>query len=170
MIAIRAAQPSDATALAELRWEFRAGRDAPVESREAFVARCAAWMRKELASGDAWRAWVAEEMHDPAARSGPGGSDTGSRRVVGQVWLHTINKVPNPIAERERHAYLSNLYVTPAARGGVGTRLLETVLAQAAADGVDSIVLWPSALSRSLYLRHGFTPKGAVLERPSTAG
>ena len=155
MTEIRPARPSDATALAELRWEFRAGRDAPVESRDAFVARCAAWMQKELAAGDAWRAWIAEETDGQA---------------VGQVWLHTINKVPNPIAERERHAYLSNLYVTPAARGGVGTRLLETVLAQAAADGVDSIVLWPSARSRSLYLRHGFTPKGAVLERPSTAG
>jgi GNAT superfamily N-acetyltransferase len=152
MIDIRRAQPSDATALAELRWEFRAGRgDPPVESHDAFVARCAAWMRRELGAGAAWRAWL--------------GEDDG--RIVGQVWLHTINKVPNPIAERERHAYLSNLYVTPVARGGVGTRLLEAALAQAAADGVDSVVLWPSARSRSLYLRHGFTPNGAVLERQS---
>ena len=155
MIDVRAARPSDAAVLAALRWEFRAGRDPAVESRDAFVARCAGWMQKELAAGDAWRAWIAEKADG---------------QVVGQVWLHIINKVPNPIAERERHAYLSNLYVTPAARGGVGTRLLETVLAQAAADGVDSIVLWPSARSRSLYLRHGFTPRGGVLERPSTAG
>ena len=153
MIEIRPAQPSDASALAELRWEFRAGRGATAESHDVFVARCTAWMRLELASGASWRAWVAEEMNT----------------IVGQVWLHTINKVPNPIAERERHAYLSNLYVTPEARGGVGTRLLETALEQASADGVDSIVLWPSARSRSLYLRHGFIANGAVLELPSTA-
>ena len=154
MIAIRPAHASDAARLADLRWEFRAGRDAAVESRDAFIARCAAWMLEELVVGDAWRAWVAD--------------DDG--QIVGQIWLHTISKVPNPIAERERHAYLSNLYVTPGARGGVGTRLLEAVLAQAAADGVDSVVLWPSTRSRSLYLRHGFTPDGRVFERPSTAG
>ena len=161
MIAIRPAQPSDAAALAELRWEFRAGRGATAESHDAFVARCAAWMRQELASGASWRAWVAEVME--------GRAEAGHHRIVGQVWLHTINKVPNPIAERERHAYLSNLYVTPDARGGVGTRLLETALEQASADGVDSIVLWPSARSRSLYLRHGFIANGAMLELQSTA-
>jgi predicted N-acetyltransferase YhbS len=155
MIEIRPARPSDAEALAELRWEFRAGRGGgPVESHHAFVARCAAWMQKELHDGGSWRAWVA--------------ADDGGR-IVGQVWLHVINKVPNPIAERERHAYLSNLYVTPAARGGIGTRLLETALAQASAGGVDSVVLWPSARSRSLYLRHGFIANGSMLELPSTA-
>lgn len=154
MIDVRPAKPSDAAPLAALRWEFRAGRGDPaVESRDAFIARCAAWMQRELGGDGAWRAWLAE--------------DDG--RIVGQVWLHTIHKVPNPIAERERHAYLSNLYVTPVARGGVGTRLLETALSHAAADDVDSVVLWPSARSRSLYLRYGFTPDGAVLERASSA-
>jgi len=154
MIDIRPAKPSDAAGLAELRWEFRAGRGEPaVESHDAFVARCAAWMQRELGADGTWRAWLAE--------------DDGE--IVGQVWLHTIQKVPNPIAERERHAYLSNLYVKPSARGGIGTRLLETVLAHTTANGVDSVVLWPSARSRSMYLRHGFTPNGAVLERPSTA-
>ena len=156
MIEIRPAQASDAAALAELRWEFRAGRDTPAESHDAFVARCAAWMQRELAGGASWRAWVAEEK------------EPGRYTIVGQVWLHTIHKVPNPIAERERHAYLSNLYVTPQARGGVGTRLLETALEHASADGVDSIILWPSARSRSLYLRRGFTPNGEVFELRST--
>jgi GNAT superfamily N-acetyltransferase len=156
MIEIRPAQPSDAAALAELRWEFRAGRGVTTESHDAFVARCGAWMRQELTSGASWRAWLAEDLD-------------GHHAIVGQVWLHTIRKVPNPIAERERHAYLSNLYVTPKARGGVGARLLEAALAHASADGVDSIVLWPSARSRSLYLRHGFIANGAVLELQSTA-
>ena len=160
MIEIRPATPLDADELAELRWEFRAGRGATAESHDAFIARCAAWMQRELADGESWRAWVAEETESPA--------EAGHHTIVGQVWLHTINKVPNPIAERERHAYLSNLYVTPAARGGVGVRLLETALAQASADGVDSVILWPSARSRSLYLRHGFIPNRAMLELPST--
>src|SRR4029077_17789303 len=59
MTEIRAASPGDADRLAELRWEFRAGRAPVVESRDAFVRRCAAWMARELAPEHAWRAWVA---------------------------------------------------------------------------------------------------------------
>src|SRR5262249_21175152 len=133
--------------LAELRWEFRAGKDAPVEERGLFLERCADWMSGELHDGR-WRAWVAER----------GGE------IVGQAWLHELSKVPNPNAERARHAYISNVYVMPGARGGVGTRLLNAAIEWASAHHVDRIVLWPTARSRSMYIRHGFTPDGDVLE------
>jgi GNAT superfamily N-acetyltransferase len=144
---IRAATPVDARMLAELRWEFRAGRDLAVEERQAFVDRCAAWMASELA-GTAWRAWVAHQ----------------SGRIVGQVWVNLIQKLPNPIDERERHLYLSNLYVQPAARGGVGTALLETALEWAGDNGVDRVILWPSARSVGLYTRHQFRRDADVME------
>jgi GNAT superfamily N-acetyltransferase len=146
-VEIRPARPDDAIRLAELRWEFRSGRAAPAEERGAFLARCAAWMAEELDSGR-WRAWVA----------------VADAQIVGQVWLHTIQKVPNPVGERDRHAYVSNLYVTPSARGSVGTELLRAALAHAASHGVDRVILWPSARSRSLYERHGFRSNGDVLE------
>jgi GNAT superfamily N-acetyltransferase len=145
---IRAASPADAVGLARLRWEFRAGRDPVVETREAFVDRCGEWMRRELEAGVPWRAWV-------AVRDG---------RIVGQVWVNTLQKVPNPIGERERHVYLSNLYVQPDERGGVGTALLETAIEWARSNGVDRMVLWPSAKSVTLYARHGFTRDGEVME------
>ena len=94
MIEVRPATPADASDLAELRWEFRTSRAPAAEDREAFIRRCAEWMRRELTSGDSWRAWVA----------------VSDRRIVGHVWLDTVEKVPNPVAERERHAYVSNLY------------------------------------------------------------
>jgi GNAT superfamily N-acetyltransferase len=144
---IRAATPVDARMLAELRWEFRAGRDPAVEERQAFVDRCAAWMASELA-GTAWRAWVAHH----------------SGRIIGQVWVNLIQKLPNPIDERERHLYLSNLYVQPAARGGVGTALLETALEWAGDNGVDRVILWPSARSVGLYTRHQFRRDADVME------
>jgi len=143
---IREALPSDAPGLAQLRWEFRSGRDTPVESEAAFRERCAAWMSAALA-GD-WRAWIAED----------GGA------IVGQGWMRIVEKIPNPIGERDRHAYFSNLYVTPSARGGVGSKILEAAIAWASAHGVDRIVLWPTARSRSMYGRHGFTASGDVLE------
>jgi hypothetical protein len=114
MIAIRRAVASDAARLAALRWDFRASRAPVLETREAFVARCADWMRREL-DLSTWRAWVA--------------TDAPGLDIVGQVWLYVFAKVPNPVGERDRHAYLSNLFVVPPARGGVGSRLLEAALA-----------------------------------------
>ena len=153
MIEVRAATAADALALATLRWEFRAGRDRAVESQQAFIDRCAEWMRDGLA-GNRWRAWI-------AVRTGHGGGD---ERIVGQVWLHLIQKMPNPIGERERHAYVSNLYAQPAERGGVGTALLQKAIDWARANGVDRIILWPSPKSVTLYRRHGFTREGEVME------
>jgi GNAT superfamily N-acetyltransferase len=144
---IRPAAPGDAGALAELRWEFRSGKTAPTESHEAFVARCTTWMTTELQQGR-WRAWVAEQ----------------DSRIVGQIWVQLLSKLPNPAEEREHHAYISNVYVTPSARGGVGTRLLETAIEWARANGVDRVVLWPTAKSRTMYQRHGFVASGGVLE------
>ena len=148
MTTIRRATADDAPALANLRWEFRSTKNPPVESREAFIARCESWMRTELTTSASWRAWLAEQ-------------DDG---IVGQVWVHLIQRVPNPAAERERHMYLSNLYVTPEARGGVGTRLLEAALEWATSEHVDRVVLWPTDRSRPLYLRHGFTADVDLLE------
>jgi predicted N-acetyltransferase YhbS len=148
MIAIRPATPTDAAALAVLRWEFRSPRATPTESHEAFLARCSKWMSDELTAG-VWRSWVA---------------DAGDGRLVGQVWMRLIQKVPNPTGESELHAYLSNLYVDPGARGGVGERLMQAALDAARADGVDCVVLWPTARSRTLYARHGFRREGDVME------
>jgi GNAT superfamily N-acetyltransferase len=143
---IRLATPADATALARLRWEFRAGKSAASEERGAFLGRCAAWMSTEL-SGTRWQAWVAVQ----------------DARILGQLWMQVLSKIPNPNGERERHAYISNVYVMPSARGGVGTRLLDAAIAWASANGVDHVVLWPTSRSRTLYARRGFAVSDAFL-------
>lgn len=148
MNAIRAATIIDARVLAELRWDFRSAQNPAVETHDAFVRRCAAWMRRELQEGREWKAWVAVHEH----------------AIVGQAWLHTVGKIPNPVAEREQLAYLSNLYVKPSSRGGTGTRLLEAVLDSCRANGIDRVVLWPSKRSVTLYLKHGFLRDGDVME------
>ncbi len=136
--------------LAELRWEFRSGRDTPiVETREAFIRRCVTRIRRELQEGNAWRAWAAVNAES---------------LIVGQVWLQTMKKIPNPTGESEPHAYLSNLYVVPAERGGVGVRLVEAAVTWARANKIDRVILWPAHRSVSLYLRFGFSHAGDVME------
>jgi GNAT superfamily N-acetyltransferase len=146
---IRFATPGDAGALAQLRFDFRAPVHAAAEDEEEFVARCANWMSARLAHASAWRCWVLEF----------------DGIVAGQLWLQLIEKIPNPELELERHGYITNVYVSPEARGtGAGESLLETALAFCRVEHVDSVVLWPTERSRTLYARHGFAVRDDVME------
>jgi N-acetylglutamate synthase-like GNAT family acetyltransferase len=145
-IKIRDATTADARRLAELRYEFRSGLAGVVEDREPFIERCSAWMASRLAND--WKCWV-------ASREGT---------IVGQVWLHRIEKMPNPVGNPEVHAYITNLYVKPDSRGGVGGRLLAQALEWARQQAVDAVILWPTPRSRSLYLRYGFEAPEDMLE------
>lgn len=147
---IRPATPAEARSLAELRYEFRAALDPASETAAQFVPRCESWMGPRLGPESPWRCWIAEA----------GG------RAVGMAWVMIIDKLPNPVAEPERHAYVSSLYVTPDTRGhGLGSQLLATAVRTCESLGCDAIFLWPTARSRSLYLRHGFAVREDLLER-----
>lgn len=148
MLTVRAATTDDAAELARLRYEFRAAERPAAESRETFVERCTTWMRERLAPGSAWRCLLAEQ----------------NGATVGHVWLEVVDKVPNPGGnEPERHAYLTNLYVRPEARGGPGSLLVEAALAWCRERRVDTVFLWPSERSRTLYARYGFAPSSDIL-------
>jgi GNAT superfamily N-acetyltransferase len=148
---VRPALPADAAELAVLRYEFRSTERPATEPREAFIARATAWMRERLAPGTPWRCFVT--IRDGA--------------IAGHVWITLVEKIPNPGGnEPERHAYLTNLYVRPSERGGTGSVLLETAIAWCRDARVDTILLWPSERSRSLYARHGFDTSRAVFALP----
>ena len=151
MLTVRAAGVADAADLARLRYEFRDAERPAVEARDSFIPRCTAWMRERLAPDSSWHCIVAEL--DGA--------------MVGHVWLEVVDKVPNPGAgEPERHVYLTNLYVRPAARGGSGSALVEAALAWCRERGADTVILWPSEKSRTLYARYGFGPSPDILALP----
>lgn len=146
---LRAGVPSDAEALARLRYAFRTDLETPAEAKAVFLARCRSWMETRLASGP-WRSWVLEQNGD----------------LVGTVWLQLLEKLPNPVAEPEWHGYISSLFVRPEARGlGLGSRLLGAALAECDRRGCDAVLLWPTPRSRSLYERHGFAVREDLLER-----
>ena len=153
-ITIRLATAADARRLAALRYEFRAALDPVNEDEAAFVARCGVWMHTRLQAPCGWHCWVAEQSHT----------------VIGHLWLQLIEKIPNPVDEPESHAYITNVYVQPAARNqGLGARLLQTALDWSRAQAVETVLLWPTAQSRSLYARHGFGVREEVLSLPLTA-
>jgi GNAT superfamily N-acetyltransferase len=148
-VTVRLASPADAAALAELRYEFRANVAPAAEARGAFLERCARWMAARLGGAGPWRCWVAES----------------EGALAGQLWLQLIEKLPNPVAEPERHAYVTNVYVRPALRGrGVGGRLVAGALGWCRENGVDSVILWATPASRTLYARHGFRAPEELME------
>jgi GNAT superfamily N-acetyltransferase len=155
---VRRATPDDASTLARFRWEFRARKQAVSEEENAFLQRCVEWMRPRLRHDSRWRVWLLEEQGRP----------------IGNLWLQMIEKIPNPGTEPELHAYVSNVFVVPEARGtGGGALLLDAAIADCKAHFVDAMFLWATDESRSLYARHGFSPPPRVLvnelSRPTPA-
>jgi GNAT superfamily N-acetyltransferase len=147
-VTYRRAHAGDAEGLARLRFQFRSERAEVVEEEAVFIERCTKWMRPRLASSG-WTAWVAEQ----------------EGRLLGQVWLQVVEKIPNPVVEAESHGYITNLFVQPQVRSaGVGSALLQLALTHARDAGLDRIVLWPTDRSRSLYVRHGFQEADDVMQ------
>jgi GNAT superfamily N-acetyltransferase len=149
-LSVRLAGAADVTALARLRYAFRAELDPGSEDEAVFLGRCERWMADRLNGPSAWRCWVAEE----------------GDRLVGTVWLQIIEKLPNPVGEPECHGYVSSFYVVPSHRSaGLGSALLSACLRECDARGADAVFLWPTPQSRPLYERHGFEVRADFLER-----
>jgi GNAT superfamily N-acetyltransferase len=147
-VEIRRAVLSDASALARLRYEFRAPRAPTIESEQDFVERCTGWTRARLADSSSWMVWVV----------------VASDAIVGNVWMQHVEKLPNPGEEPEWNAYVSSFYIRETFRGrGIGSQLMQLVLDEASRLGVGAVFLWPTERSRPLYERFGFTHDGAVL-------
>jgi GNAT superfamily N-acetyltransferase len=147
---IRMATSADWNALAEMRYRFRTEVGSPTESKSRFVRRCALWMKKAFdANSRAWRCWVIDD----------------GKQLLGHICVQLFEKMPNPVNESEAHAYLTNFYVVPEIRGrGLGRKLLNKALSWCRAKGVDAVILWATAESKSLYRRCGLRDPADILE------
>src|SRR6267154_5681999 len=147
---IRVATSADWRALAEMRYRFRAEVGSATEPRSQFVRRCTSWMKKRFRVGSsAWRCWVVDD----------------GDQLLGHVCVQLFGKMPNPVNEREVHAYLTNFYVMPEMRGrGLGRKLLKTAASWCRGRGVDAVILWASPASKSLYRRCGFATSADIFE------
>ena len=149
-IRIRLARSRDCSALAEMRYRFRAETQSVTETKSRFMRRCTSWMRKRFRSGSyPWRCWVAED----------------DKRLLGHVCVQLIEKIPNPVNEPELHAYLTNFYVVPEMRDrGLGKKLLNKALSWCRARETDAVILWATHGSKSLYRRCGFVEPTDIFE------
>ncbi|MGP3971128.1 GNAT family N-acetyltransferase [Streptomyces sp. 6N223] len=146
---VRRAHTADAPVLARLRWEFKqedCGEDPPAPVRP--VADAERWIRERLGSGR-WLAWVAES----------GGE------VCGHVFLHLVERMPEPYEDNTPVGYVTNFYVVSRHRDrGFGTALLRALRRHAREKGIAALIVWPSERSVPLYRRAGFEPSAELLE------
>ena len=107
-------------------------------------------MKKRFRVGSsAWRCWVVDD----------------GDQLLGHVCVQLFEKMPNPVNEREVHAYLTNLYIVPEMRSqGLGRTLLNEALSWCRAQGTDAVILWATPESKSLYRRCGFRNSTEIFE------
>jgi GNAT superfamily N-acetyltransferase len=143
---IRQATLADLDELLALRRDFTF-EDATGDERPEYEREFNVFLAEALERGS-WQIWVAEV----------------DGQVVSHAYVALVDKVPRPIREPRRIAYLTNVYTRPEFRGrGIGSRVLE--LAQQAAQVVDVelMLVWPSEESLDFYRRHGFASPGEPL-------
>lgn len=134
------ASMDDVPDLARLRWELYVEQEGPREELDAYTDRFVGFALQAL-STDRWRAWVAR----------------GTAGPVAAMWLQTVPRVPVPGKHAGPIGYLTNVYVRPEHRDrGLGTRMLERVLAWCREQGYSCVITWPAARSRPFYRRSGF--------------
>ena len=131
-MSIRVAGPADARALAALRAVWSGG-DEP-----EFAARMAAWLTSE---GDRRTTWLVTKADEP----------------VGMASMLEYRRMPRPGRPDSRWGYVSNMFVREDARdNGIGTALLEAIIATAEERGYVRLVLSPSVRSVPFYERAAF--------------
>lgn len=149
----RPANFEDCRPLAEMRWRLDAGGGRLPEDRALFMDRCATWIRNAIALGT-WTVWVAEV----------------DRGLVGHAFVQLVEKAPQPGRPIDRYGYVSDLAVLPEHDEAIGERLLEWVKMWALGAGLELLLAWPTAGTRPLYERAGFTPERQALVFPLREG
>jgi GNAT superfamily N-acetyltransferase len=135
---VRVATPADARAIAELRALWSGGGAAGPH----FARDVAEWIDEE---GERRTTWLA--VRDGAA--------------VGLVSLFEYRRMPKPGRPASRWGYVSNMFVREEARSeGIGSALLEAVIATADERGYARLVLSPAERALPFYERAGFVVPG----------
>lgn len=144
-IEIRTASAADLAAAAELRRQMESERRR-VDPHDGFVAAFVAWAAEQAPTH---RCLVA----------------VSGEAVIGMAWLAVTPRVPTPRSHRRAAGDLQSVYVVPEHRGrGVGSRLIEAVLALAGELGLERVTVHSSSRAITAYERAGFAVSHRLLQ------
>jgi len=84
---------------------------------------------------------------------------------VGCAWLFVVERIPGPEKFVRRAGNVQSVYVKPVYRGGgVGTKLIESLISDARTMQLDYLTTHPSPASFPFYRRLGFEAADRTLE------
>lgn len=148
-VILRTATERDSSELARLRWDFSPDEvQASGQTYADFTTKFGVFLAQALASG-MWVVWVAEQMG----------------RLIGNIYVETIAKVPRPGRFNARYGYVTNVYIDAASRGQrIGTALLKQVIAWAQEQNLEFLIVWLAEDSINYYERCGFTPVSDAMQ------
>jgi GNAT superfamily N-acetyltransferase len=146
-VVVRKGTAQDAPGLARLRWRWRVEeRDEPHGHRDMFLDFFTAWVLDHLTT----HVPFVVEVDD---------------RLAGMAWLMLSDRVPSPGTMDRRTGDIQSVYVRPELRGsGVGTALLNTVVAEARTRELEHLTVHSGARAVPYYLRVGFGADGRWLQ------
>jgi GNAT superfamily N-acetyltransferase len=151
---IRLAELGDVEELVELRSDFTFEGVARQVPRDRYEEECRAFLADAISSGR-WQIWVAEL----------------EGRIVSHAFVALVDKVPRPVREHARIAYLTNVYTRPDSRGrGIGSAVIATAQEAARDADVEVMIVWPSDESVEFYEREGFERPDEPLIWRASAG
>ena len=145
-VVVRKGTAEDAPGLARLRWRWRVEERGEPGDREMFLDFFTSWVLDHLAT----HVPFVVEVDD---------------RLAGMAWLMLSDRVPSPARMDRRTGDLQSVYVLPELRNsGVGTALLDAVLADARARELEHLTVHSGGQAVPYYLRAGFAADGRWLQ------
>lgn len=146
-IIVRPARDADLPGVADLRWRWvHENGETPTVTRDEFGHAFAAWVRENRASH---RCVVAVR----------------GETVLGMAWLAVLRRVPTPSAPRRLSGDVQSVYVLPRERdGGIGGRLVDSVLRLAADLRLERVTVHSSSRAIRAYERQGFASSPRLLQ------
>lgn len=137
---VRLTGPADIAAIASLRAQWTGA-----AADGAFEARVRDWLAAE---GDRRLVWLASVDGEPA----------------GLASLLEYHRMPRPDRLESRWGYVGNMFVREELRNrGIGSALLEAIIAESDARGYARLVLSPTERAVSFYARAGFVDADAAV-------
>jgi len=148
-VAVRLAGVGDIDELVRMRADFTF-EDAAAQTQltnPGFENECRAFLEDAITEGR-WQIWVADL----------------DGRVVSHAFVALVDRVPRPIYEPRRIAYLTNVYTLPEHRNrGIGAAVIRRAQEAAREADVEVMLVWPSEESVDFYAREGFEERDQPL-------